>query len=163
MFDRILFALDDTPAGEMATLFVSALATRTGAAVHVFHVNEFQVGGRGLTLRTHQEVTDLVTGVVHQLAEREVNAGASVRTAPYRRVPAEIAAAARERRADVIVLGSHRHRRLGRLFSTQVRERTTRLTSLPVLTSPSPLEVTSLPGAGSWDDGLDQLLESIVG
>jgi nucleotide-binding universal stress UspA family protein len=163
MFDRILFALDDSPAGEMATAFVSALATRTGATVHVFHVNEFQVGGRGLTLRTHQEVTDLVTGVVGQFSEHEVRAGASVRTASYRQVPAQIAAAARERRADVIVLGSYRQRRLGRLFSTRVRERTTRLTSLPVLTAPSPLEVTSLAGADAWDEGLDQLLESIIG
>ena len=31
MFDRLLLALDDSPAGEVATLFAAALARRTGA------------------------------------------------------------------------------------------------------------------------------------
>ncbi len=163
MFDHILFAVDDSPAGEIATVFVSALATRTGASVHVLHVNELQVGGRGLTLRTRAEATDLVTGVVDRLTDLDVIAGGSVRTGHYRQVPAEIAATAGERRADSIVLGSHRHRRSARLFSTNVRERTTRLTTLPVLTSPSPLEVKRLLGGVPGDGGLDQLLESIVG
>jgi K+-sensing histidine kinase KdpD len=52
----------------------------------------------------------------------------------------EVCRAARERDADAIVLGSQRRRRFGRLFSTQVREQTTRITELPVLTAPSPLE-----------------------
>ena len=45
MFERILLAIDDSPAGEMATLFAGALARRTGASVHVLHVNERLVGG----------------------------------------------------------------------------------------------------------------------
>ena len=45
--------------------------------------------------------------------------------------------------ADAIVFGSNRSRHLGRLFSPQVRERTTRLTSLPILTAPAPLRVTA--------------------
>ena len=131
--------------------------------MHVFHVNEFQVAGGGVTLRTRREVTDLVTGAVRQFGDHDVVATGSVRTAGHRDVPAAIAAEARDRRADVIVLGSNRHGRLARLFSAQVRDRTTRLSSLPVLTAPSPLEVTALLGAEPWDDGLDQLLESIVG
>jgi nucleotide-binding universal stress UspA family protein len=47
--------------------------------------------------------------------------------APYPRLPERIVATARERSADAIVVGSTRNRRLGRLFSPQVRERTTRL------------------------------------
>ena len=75
MFDRILLALDDSPAGEVATLFAGALARRTGASVHVLHVNERLVGGNGVTLRTRQESIDLVSSAVQQLAEAGVRAG----------------------------------------------------------------------------------------
>lgn len=46
MFERILLALDDSPAGEVATAFTGALAQRAGAdtSVHVIHVNERLVG-----------------------------------------------------------------------------------------------------------------------
>jgi nucleotide-binding universal stress UspA family protein len=154
MFDRLLLALDDSPAGEVATLFAAALARRTGAAVHVLHVNERLVGGNGVNLRTRQEATDLVSAAVRQLAEAGVRAGGSVCVSAYRRVPERIATTALERSADAIVLGSTRHRRLGRLFSPQVRERTTRLTALPVLTAPSPLKVTSPDGLGHVVDSL---------
>ena len=78
MFDRLLLALDDSPAGEVATLFAAALARRTGATVHVLHVNEQLVGGNGVTLRSRQESTDLVSGAVRQLADAGVRAGGSV-------------------------------------------------------------------------------------
>ena len=162
MFDRLLLALDDSPAGDVATVFAGALARRTGATVHVLHVNERLVGGNGVTLRTHAEATELVTAAVRQLARAGVRAGGSVRVSSYRDVPDRIVAAARERSADAIVLGSNRNRRLGRLFSARVRERTTRRTSLPVLTAPAPMKVTPLPGGGAGDLGLDQVLDSLL-
>jgi nucleotide-binding universal stress UspA family protein len=162
MFDRILLALDDSPAGEVATVFAAALARRTGATVHVLHVNERLVGGNGVTLRSRTEAIDLVTGAVRQLAETGVRAGGSVHFSSYRGVPDRIAAVARERSADAIVLGSNRSRSLSRLFSARVRERTTRLTTLPVLTAPSPLRVTAPGGAGAWESGLDQALDSLL-
>jgi Universal stress protein family len=78
------------------------------------------------------------------------------------REPARIVAAAYERSADAIVLGSNRNRRLARLFSTRVRERTTRLSSLPVLTAPSPLQVTTVDGAANGVIGVDQALDSLL-
>jgi nucleotide-binding universal stress UspA family protein len=162
MFDRILLALEESPAGEVATVFASALATRSGASVHVLHVNERLVGGRGLTLRTRDEATTLVTDAVTQLCIDGVSADGSVVVSSYRGVPATIVAAARDRSCGAIVLGSHRKRRLGRLFAPQVRERTTRLTSLPVLTAPSPLTVTSIGSLDALDGRLDQALDSIL-
>ena len=162
MFDRVLLALDDSPAGEVATLFATALAHRAGASVHVLHVNERLVGGRGVTLHTREEATALVTRAVQQMADAGVRAGGSVCVASYRRVPARIVAEARERGAGAIVLGSTRNRRLRRLFSAQVRERTTRLTSLPVLTAPAPLRVTTLGGADTWEGRLDEVLGSLL-
>jgi nucleotide-binding universal stress UspA family protein len=162
MFDRLLLALDDSPAGEVATLFATALARRTGAAVHVLHVNERLVGGNGVTLRTRLESTELVSAAVRQLAEAGVRAGGSVCVSSYRGVPQRIVATALDRSADAIVLGSTRNRRLARLFSPQVRERTTRLTALPVLTAPSPLKVTSPTGAAEWTDDLGQTLDFLL-
>jgi nucleotide-binding universal stress UspA family protein len=163
MFDRILLALDDSAAGEIATAFAGALARRTRASVHVLHVNERLVGGRGVTLRSRLEATDLVTASVHQLVDSGVRAGGSVTVASYRNVPDRIVATAHERAAGAIVLGSNRSRRLGRLFSANVRERTIRLTSLPVLTAPAPLTVTRLDEPKGWQTDLDQALESILG
>ncbi|MFZ0249460.1 MAG: universal stress protein [Acidimicrobiales bacterium] len=162
MFDRLLLALDDSPAGEVATLFAGAVARRTGASVHVLHVNEYLVGGNNVTLRTRQESLDLVTQAVRQLAEGGVRAGGSVSVSSYRDVPHHIVASALQRSADAIVLGSTRARRLGRVFSGRVRERTTRLTALPVLTAPSPLKVTSSAGVAGWTGGLDQSLDSLL-
>jgi nucleotide-binding universal stress UspA family protein len=162
MFDRILLALDDSSAGEVATVFATALARRTGATVHVLHVNERLVGGNGLTLRSRLEATDLVSLALRQIADAGVRAGGSVSVSSYRAVPARIVAVAYERSADAIVLGSNRNRRLARLFSTRVRERTTRLTSLPVLTAPSPLQVTSLDGGRARTNGVDQDLDALL-
>jgi nucleotide-binding universal stress UspA family protein len=142
MFTRLFLAIDDAPGSDVATAFATALARHHGASVHVFHVNEYLVGGRGLTLRTQADAKDLLTGTVHQLRDAGITAtGSSVR-ATYRDVPSRIAAAARERGSDAIVLGSERHRRLGRLFSANVRGRVMRLTSLPIVTAPSPLDVS---------------------
>lgn len=163
MFDRILLALDNSPAGEMATLFVGALAGRTGASVHVLHVNEHLVGGCGVPLRSRSEATDLVTGAVDRLVDAGVRAGGSVCVSSYRLVPDRIVTIAHERAAGAIVLGSNRNRRLGRLFSGRVRERTTRLTSLPVLTAPAPLTVTRLDGSHTLRTDLDRTLDSILG
>jgi nucleotide-binding universal stress UspA family protein len=163
MFDRLLLALDDSPAGDVATLFCVALARRAGATVHVLHVNERLVGGNGVTLRSRQESTDLVEAAMRHLAEGGVRADGSVCVSPYRGVPRRIVATALQRSADAIVLGSTRNRRLGRLFSAQVRERTTRLTSLPVLTAPSPLRITSPSATAEWTEGLGQAVDALLG
>ncbi len=152
MFDRILLALEDSPSGEMAALFAGALARRTGASVHVLHVDDrLVVDG----------AEDLVTRAVHELADSGVRASGSVRASTHRGVPGLIVAEARRRSADAIVLGSNRHRRLSRLFSSRVRERTTRLTSLPVVTAPAPLKVTSTARSASGDRRFDQVLDSL--
>lgn len=145
MFNALLLAIDDSPASEVATDFATACATRCGASVHVLHINEFQVGGRGLTLLTKKEATDLIATAVDQLGAAGVVASGAVRVASYREVAGRIAAEAAERGVDAIVLGSRRQSRLSRLFSPHVRARTTRLTSLPILTAPSPLAVSNRP------------------
>ena len=163
MFERILLALDDSPAGEVATAFAGALAHRAEARRRYTSSTSTTSGRRARRHAAHrQEATDLVTAAVRQLADNGVRASGSVCVSSYRGVPGRIVATAAERSAGAIVLGSDRRRRLGRLFSAQVRERTTRLTSLPVLVAPAPLRVTSSLGGGDlWDGTLDQVLDSL--
>jgi nucleotide-binding universal stress UspA family protein len=139
MFEQILLAIDDSPASEVAIAFAGALAARHHSSVHVFHVNEYVVSGRDVTLHTRDEARDLLAAAMERLNDAGVTASGSCRVASYRKVPGCIAEAALEQAADAIILGSNRQRRLGRIFSLKVRERTTRLTSLPVLTAPAPL------------------------
>jgi nucleotide-binding universal stress UspA family protein len=142
MFTRLLLAIDDSPGSEVATAFATALARHHASSIHVFHVNEYLVGGRGVTLRTQAAARDLLTRTVHQLRAAGITTTGSAVRATYREVPRRIVATAQERGSDVIVLGSEPPQRLGRLFSPHVRARTIRLTTLPVVTAPSPLDVS---------------------
>jgi nucleotide-binding universal stress UspA family protein len=141
MFEKLLLAIDDSPGSEVAAVFATAYAQRSTASVRVLHVNEYQISGRGLTLLSKDEATALVGDAVLQLRAAGVRASGSVRVAHHRQVAELIADEAQRHGVDAIVLGSHRHHRLSRLFSARVRARTTRLSSLPILTAPSPLNV----------------------
>jgi nucleotide-binding universal stress UspA family protein len=142
MFERLLLAIDDTPGSELAIVFGAAFAQRFSSSVHVLHVNEYQVGGRGLTLHTDDEARALLGNAVHELRAAGLTATGSICVDSYRHVAQRIVNTAHERGADAIVLGSHRHRGFDRIFSSRVRDRTTRLTALPVLTAPAPLNVS---------------------
>jgi nucleotide-binding universal stress UspA family protein len=160
MFDQILLAIDDTPASEMALAYAGALAKKSGGRIHVLHVNEYLVAGCGRTLHNRDEATALITDAVDQLCDAGVRASGTSLVASYRRVPQHIVEAAIEHGADAIVLGSRRARRFGRLFSFQVRERVTRLSTLPVLTAPSPLG--RIPTGVIVEDALDQELDRLL-
>jgi len=141
MFERFLLAIDETTAGEVGISFATALAHRHGASVHVFHANEFIIGGRGVTAETHAEANRLVENAVDQLRAAGIEAnGESVLANCFTLAP-RIAEAASRVGADAILFGSHRHRWLTRFFGKGVRERVTRITPLPVLTAPSPLKI----------------------
>ncbi len=143
MFQRILTAIDDTAAGEVALSFTTALARQNSATVRVFHANQYMVGGRGHTVETSDEAIKLVDDAVEELRDAGVPACGSVRLATCFTVPDRIVAAAHDWQADVIVLGSSRRRFLARLGGQGVRERVQRLTPLAVLTAPAPLDLSA--------------------
>src|ERR1700728_1614115 len=88
MFDHLLLAIDGSPGSDLATDLTAALAKRCEASVHVLHVNEYLVGGRGVTLRTADEATELITATVGILAAAGVRATGSTFPASYREVAA---------------------------------------------------------------------------
>jgi nucleotide-binding universal stress UspA family protein len=142
MFEQLLLAIDDSPCSGVATDFALALAQRFGASVHVLFVNERLVGGAGLTLLSSEEATRLVGDAVRRLRGAGVRAAGSIHVSPHPQVAHRIVDVAQQQRSTAIVLGSHRRRRvLDRLFASRVRERVTRLSSLPVIVAPSPLDL----------------------
>ncbi|HVC14036.1 MAG TPA: universal stress protein [Acidimicrobiales bacterium] len=140
MFQRILLALDAGDTGDVATSFTVALARQCDAAVHVVHVNEYLLGGRGITSESPAEAADLVAGALRDMHAAGVRAtGVTYRTTLFD-VPAAICDLAEQVHADVIVMGSRRRRRPS-FLRRSLRDRISRTTSLPVVTAPAPLRV----------------------
>jgi nucleotide-binding universal stress UspA family protein len=141
MFERILLAIDETPAGEVAVSFATAMARHSRGRVHVVHANLLLVGGRGVAVETPEQAAQVVAGALAQLRSADVEASGEVFTATMFDVAGRIADCARRVGADSVVLGSHRHRRVARLAGRGLRERLVRTTALPVVTAPAPLKV----------------------
>ncbi|HTX64055.1 MAG TPA: universal stress protein [Acidimicrobiales bacterium] len=140
MFARILLAVEVGDAGSVATSFTVALARKCDATVHVVHVNEYLIGGRGLVSETPAEAVDVVGSALRDLHAAGVRAtGVTYRTTHFD-VPGAICDLAERVRADVIVVGSRR-RRLPSLLKRRTRSRIAAKTSLPVVTAPAPLRV----------------------
>jgi nucleotide-binding universal stress UspA family protein len=141
MFNRILLAIDDSPSGPAAVSFTIAMANNSHAPVHVVHLNEFVVGGRGHTLETRNEAAQLVDHAVAELQAAGVDATGEVRLSNCFAVADHIAESAAESGADVIVVGSRPRSRWGGLRGKGVSERIAENTALPVVTAPPPLRV----------------------
>jgi nucleotide-binding universal stress UspA family protein len=141
MFERLLVAIDDSASCPVTLSFASALSQRHGASVHVLHVNQFQVGGRGITELTETEASRLVEGAVRELNDEGVETSGSLARATCFNVAGVIVDVARAHDCDAIVLGSARRQRFWRVFGQGIRERTTALAAVPILTAPAPLRV----------------------
>jgi nucleotide-binding universal stress UspA family protein len=105
-------------------LAVAGLAVGGGTEVVVLHVDD-----RGQPEDGRRLVTDIVSGLI-ALA---VNARPELRTAPRGQVAAEIAAAAAEHAADLVVLGSRGRSDLGGLLLGSVGHRVLERVRCPVL------------------------------
>ncbi len=142
MLQRLLLSIDESPSGEVGLAFAASLARQDEASVRVFHANELLIGGRGVTHETHDEAVSVLERAVAELRDAGLDASGETALVNCFTLAPRIVEAAERFGADVIVLGSHRHRRFGRLLGRGVRERVIRITSLPVLTAPAPLRIT---------------------
>jgi nucleotide-binding universal stress UspA family protein len=139
MFHQLLVAIDDSPADPVAVSFAIAKAREHSSSVHVVHVNQYQVGGRGFTVRTETEATALLDRAVDDLRMSGVAATGSIVRGTCFDVATRIVESAQAWSASAIVLGSHSHRRLRR--GRGVREQVAKLSPVPVLSAPAPLKV----------------------
>ncbi len=149
MFERLLVAIDETPAGEVAVSFATAIARDSGATVHVVHVNVMLLGGRGVTVETHEQAVGVLDRALRELRAAGVEASGEEFPAHILTIGSRIAGVAARTGADAIVVGSQRRRRVTRLASRGVRERVSRTTALPILVAPSPLRVGGRRGSAA--------------
>lgn len=129
MYDTILVPTDGSPVAETAGTYAFVLAERFDAAIHVVSVLE-----RGLVGGDDE---DEVERAIDELADRARERGLEVTT--ERRegegdVHEEILAAADERDADLIAMGTTGRSGLGRFLLGSVAEQTLRESSVPVAT-----------------------------
>ena len=141
MFNRLLLAIDGSAGADPAVAFTAGLANQYGAHVYVVHVNQYVVGGRGHTVITERESGALVDAAVVQLRALGLDSFGFARRATAFNVPQVIADTACATDADAIVMGSNRRQGLRARFGGGIRERVTRLATVPVLTAPGPLEL----------------------
>jgi nucleotide-binding universal stress UspA family protein len=141
MFQRLVVAIDDTPAAPVQVSFAAALAARHQAVVHVVFVNQYLIAGRGHTDLSDGEAEVLVYQAVDELRSSGIEADWATVKATCFDIGAAIVAEANKWGADAIIVGSHHRRHLRRLGGHGVREQVTQLTDLPVLTAPAPLRV----------------------
>jgi nucleotide-binding universal stress UspA family protein len=139
MWDRLLFAIDQFESGQTALKFTAGLAAATGADVQVMHVRELSRAARVPPLETPAEADSLVDEAVFSLRMAGIGADGRACSFPQDQVPRRIVEESMNWMCDAIVLGTRRLHGISRLSARGVRERVIRLSPLPVVAAPTPL------------------------
>ena len=130
MFHRIMLATDFSPAADDAARAVVSLAIAYGANLILLHVAwsvYYDVAYANIP-RAEEEARRSAEHRLATLAARMEHARLPVRTVVRAGNPGEtIADCAREEGVDLIVVGSHGHHGLNRLFLGSVADRVVRL------------------------------------
>lgn len=147
MYRHLLVAIDGSHASRHVAHHAAELAAQLGARVTVLHVLEeigvplVQYGMEPYVdleavsvevVEAHREGAQrLVDDVVAEIAD-DVRAEPLIVEAAGRRVAEAITATAQERDADLVVMGTHGHRGLSRVFLGSVADGVVRSSDVPV-------------------------------
>jgi nucleotide-binding universal stress UspA family protein len=139
MFRKILFAIEGSPAGDRALLYVEHLALVDNAEVVVLHA--FQVPANYSTSECYEELHQafdktawsVVDDIVAELERSQVLVRGMVREAPPARAILEVAD---EEGASLIVLGTRGPSSAQELLLGSVSTEVLRLSRCPVMTVP---------------------------
>ena len=138
--DKILVPTDFSACSAVAIEYARDLAEMFSAEILVVHVTEipFEYTGYGLSADTILAIQEDLKGAIDQkLGEVGKQFGDDARTSLYVREGSafyEIVEMAKEREADLIVLGTHGHTGLKHLWLGSTAERVVRAAPCPVLT-----------------------------
>jgi nucleotide-binding universal stress UspA family protein len=136
MYDKILVAVDQSPASDRAVLAARDLALLSRGEVWVLHLREREVGGRAGSLpplETESEANAEVAASVEVLTQAGVKAHGLVKITMYGNAAREIVAYTAELGCDVIVMGSRGRGDLAGLVLGSTAHKVIHLADRPVL------------------------------
>jgi nucleotide-binding universal stress UspA family protein len=144
MFKTVIWATDGSEAADLALPYVKSLATETGAAIVVVHVEETFVGrAGGYPLRADAgDIVAKIESQVEELSGAGVNARKMMLSGHAGGAAHRIAEAAQEADADLIVVGTRGHTAFAGLLLGSVTQRLLHVAPCPVL---------AIPGSGHSD------------
>lgn len=128
MYHKILIASDPEGLAEQTAPVVATLVSGTGAAVRVVAVEEM-----GAPEARYERLVERLDQLLDELQHWGVSADGFIRTSHRHHVADQIAAAAAEWGADLIVLSSHRRGELRSLFVGSVGHTVASRTKAPLL------------------------------
>jgi nucleotide-binding universal stress UspA family protein len=136
MYDKILVAVDQSPASDRAVQAALDMAQLSKGEVWVLHLREFGLGGKAgaLPLReTPSEADDEVAASVKILTQAGVKAHGMVKNTMYGHAAREIVADAIELDCGIIIMGSRGRGELAGLVIGSTAHKVIHLTDRPVL------------------------------
>jgi nucleotide-binding universal stress UspA family protein len=139
MFKTIIWASDGSESAERALPTALDLAAESNAKLLVVHADEL-IGGRGGKLPVvadEAEVQSTLASKVNELIEAGVDATFHLVSGVGRNPADLIADVAREREADLIVVGTRGHGRLAGMLLGSVTQRLLHVAPCPVLGVPA--------------------------
>ena len=151
MFKSIVWANDGSEAAQRALPVVKELAQAGGATVTIVHVVERVEGsgGYGPTRRVDEsELQAQLERLAAELEQEGIEASLYIDADVGARPAHEIIATARDRNADLIVVGSHGHSMIGGLLLGSVAYRLLHVAPCPVLVVPPERKGRGAPADG---------------
>jgi nucleotide-binding universal stress UspA family protein len=155
MFSNIVWASDGSEHADRALDYATRLADNERAHLHVVHIVETIVDGRvaGQRAFLNEDQLDAKINAQAQEASRQYRIETTVHMHPsgIGNIADRIAEIADDSRADLIVVGTRGHSRLGGLVLGSVTQRLLHVASCPVLAVPpvktTPSDSTKRPAA----------------
>ncbi|MFF8883935.1 universal stress protein [Streptomyces flaveolus] len=141
MFRSILVAVDPSPTRHSAVRTAGEMARLTGAEVHVVHIAVTAIAwDTAVRVEEEPEAREILEEALAALREAGVKADGELMHAATEQVPGAIAQAARQYRADLLVLGPHHRGTLAAFFNPRVSDAVAHASRVAVLFAPEALE-----------------------
>jgi nucleotide-binding universal stress UspA family protein len=140
VFKRIVWATDGSASADRCLPLVEELARDDGVAVTAVHVQEFTVAPHAASEPVDLHETshlEKIEGQVKRLTEAGAATELKVESVAGRNVAHLIAEAAGEEDADLIVLGTRGHSKIGGILLGSVPDRLLKIAPCPVLVVPA--------------------------
>lgn len=138
MFERVLVAIDPTPARASAIRVAGEMARLTGAQVRVLHVVTTTIAGDTVAVLEDDEAArGVLDEALSDLLGMGVKADGQLLRGLTAQVPQAVSEAATEFAADLLVISPHHRNSLAALFNPRVSDAVAHHSRIAVLLAPA--------------------------